>query len=338
MSFLIIPVFISHQGCPHRCIFCDQFSITGDSGSDEQPVTSQSVKETIEKWLSRPGNEQKKEVQVAFYGGSFTGLSTERQIELLGAVKPYIDDGQVKFIRISTRPDYIDEKRAALLQENSVSVVELGIQSLDQEVLQASARGHTAQQSENAVRLLRQKGFTVGAQLMCGLPGDNTRRLMDTAKRVAALAPDFVRIYPALVIKGSGLERKYHEGAYRPLSLSKAIVLTGRVKVIFDEHDIRVIRMGLQPSLDLEDRVLAGPYHPAFGELVISRALFKKARKVLQQARQEGHRKISVSAADESAFRGPKNVSMKRLEALGLLEGVELVFDRDQERNTVLVC
>ena len=335
MSLLVIPIFIAHQGCPHRCIFCDQHIITGHSVLEDQPVSPGTVKEIIEQWLGQPRKESRNDVQVAFYGGSFTGLPIERQKELLGAVKPYIDNGQVSLIRISTRPDYIDENIVTLLQEYSVSIVELGIQSLDLSVLEASIRGHSVEQSERALHLLKAKGFTVGAQLMCGLPGDSTNKLMATAKRVAALTPDFIRIYPALIIKGSGLEKIYREGKYRPLSLLKAVALSCRMKIIFDEHRIKVVRMGLQPSQDLEKKVLTGPYHPAFGELVISRVLFKQARKLLRQTKPNGERRLSIAVADESAFRGAKNVSMKRLAALGLLDGVKLIFDKDQPRNTV---
>ena len=336
MSLLVIPIFIAHQGCPQRCIFCDQNTITGHAESDDLPVTPEAVKETIEQWLFRPRKEQKNEVQVAFYGGSFTGLPGERQKELLSVVKPYIEDGKVSSIRISTRPDYIDENSISLLQEHSVAIVELGIQSLDLSVLEASARGHSVEQSERAIGLLKEKGFTVGAQLMCGLPGDTTRKLMTTTIKVAALEPDFVRIYPALIIKGSGLEKIYRDGNYKPLSLLQAVALTSRMKTIFDEHHIRVVRMGLQPSQELERKVVAGPYHPAFGEQVISRTLFKKARKLLRQTMQNGKKCLSISAADESAFRGPKNINMKRLAALGLLDGIELVLDKDQPRNSVI--
>ena len=337
MSLLVIPIFIAHQGCPHRCLFCDQNTITGPAESEDRPVTNEIVKETMEQWLSRPRKENKNEVQVAFYGGSFTGLSRERQKELLSVVKPYIADGQVSSIRISTRPDYIDEKSISLLQEYSVAIVELGIQSLDPSVLKASARGHSVEQSESAIHLLKEKGFTVGAQLMCGLPGDTTRKLMATTTKVAAFAPDFVRIYPALIIKGSGLEKIYRDGNYKPLSLLKAVALTSRMKTIFDEHHIRVVRMGLQPSQELERKVVAGPYHPAFGEQVISRTLFKQARKLLRQTMQNGKKCLSIAAADESAFRGPKNINMKRLAALGLLDGIELVLDKDQPRNSVII-
>jgi len=336
MPPLVIPIFISHQGCPHRCIFCDQYAIANNGNSGEQSTSGATVRATIEQWLNRPRREDKEGIQVAFYGGSFTGIPIKKQEELLCAVKPYIDDGRVGAVRISTRPDYVDDTVLALLQEHSVSIVELGLQSLNQEVLDSSARGHTALQSETALRLLKKRGFIVGAQLMCGLPGDSTSRLMATARRVAALAPDFVRIYPTLVIKGSGLEKLYRQKAYRPLSLLKAIALVCRMKRIFAEHDIKVVRMGLQPSLELENRVLAGPYHPAFGELVISRSLFLQARELLRNAEERKLKHLAISTADESAFRGPDNVNIKRLTALGLFAEVELVLDQKQPRSTVL--
>jgi len=337
MAPLVIPIFISHQGCPHRCIFCDQHTITGQAEPEGEPVTPASVCETIEKWLHRPRKQGTGGTQVAFYGGSFTGLSMFRQKELLGAVKPYIEDGLVDSVRISTRPDYVDIAVVELLQKFSVSIVELGIQSLDQEVLSESVRGHSVQQSEDAIRLLKENSFTVGAQLMCGLPGDSTSKLMATAKRVALLAPDFVRIYPALVIRGSGLEKKYRDGNYKPLSLSKTVALSCRMKTIFDQHGIKVVRMGLQTSEGLAEKVVAGPYHPAFGELVMGRILFKKSRKVLHEYANQQVKCLSIAAADESVFRGPDNASMKRLAALGLLDGVALVFNKEQPRNTVLV-
>lgn len=337
MSLFVIPIFIAHQGCPHRCIFCDQHTITGHAEQGYCPVNPVYVKKTVDQWLTHSRKEDRKEVQVAFYGGSFTGLPMQRQKELLGAVKTYIDTGQVDSLRVSTRPDYINENSVAILKKYSVSIVELGIQSLDRNVLQASARGHSAEQSKRAIKFLKEEGFNVGAQLMCGLPGDSTKSLMETAHGIAALAPDFVRIYPTLVIKGSGLEKLYLKDAYKPLSLPKAIALTCKVKNIFDQHHILVVRMGLQPSRDLEEKVLAGPYHPAFGELVISRALFKQARKLLRQTMRKEKKHLSVAAVDESAFRGPGNVSTRRLAVLGLLEGVELVFDKNQARNKVFV-
>ena len=337
MTPLVIPIFIAHQGCPHRCIFCDQHSITGKAADEVHGVSPSSVKKTIADWLAHSQDQQKRQVQVAFYGGSFTGLPVARQKELLEAVKPFIDQGVVQKIRLSTRPDYVNQEIAEFLIEYNVGIVELGVQSLDKEVLEASGRGHTVQQSEQAVRLLQRNNFTVGVQLMCGLPGDSTVKLLNTAKRIAALAPDFVRIYPALVIKGSVLARMYKDGSYKPMSLNKAVAQVSKLKTIFDQHGIKVVRMGLQPSEGLQEKVLDGPYHPAFGELVASRRLFKRTRQLLVEKQSKRVKRVSIAAADESAFRGPRNISMKKLAALGLLDGVELVFDHKQPRNSVSV-
>ena len=303
-----------------------------------QSADSGEVKETVEQWLKRPRKKERDKVQVAFFGGSFTGLPLPKQKELLGTVRPYIVAGLVDSIRISTRPDYIDDTIITLLKDYCVSTVELGVQSLDKRVLDVNARGHSAQQSVTAIRQLKQSGFSVGVQLMCGLPGDSTARLMKTTKRVAELAPHFVRIYPALVIKGSGLEQLYLDGKYAFLPLAKAVALCCRMKTVFEEHNIKVIRMGLQPSEEFAEKVVAGPYHPSFGELVVSRCLFNKARKVLYKSKKTQAKRLSIAAADESAFRGQNNVNMKRLAALGLLKNTELVFDSEQARNSVLLC
>jgi len=337
MTPFVIPIFIAHQGCPHRCIFCDQYTIAGNQDEDSREVTAETVKSTIRHWLQRPRKDGRTGVQVAFYGGSFTGLPMARQRELLDSVQPYIASGQVNSIRISTRPDYIDENIADFLQEQSVTIVELGIQSLDQDVLEASSRGHSVLQAENALKLLKKRGFTVGAQLMCGLPGDNTSKLMDTVNKTAAMAPDFVRIYPTVVIRGSGLDKLYRDGSYKPLSVNRALALCGSMKEIFDRYNIRVVRMGLQVSEELADKVVAGPYHPAFGELVMARNLFKKCRKILSVKTKISPKCLSIAAADESIFRGPDNVSTKRLASLGLLRDIEVVFDKKQARNTVLL-
>jgi histone acetyltransferase (RNA polymerase elongator complex component) len=296
------------------------------------------VRRTIGQWLGRAAGKARDGIQVAFYGGSFTGLPMQRQRELLESVTPYIADGRVDSVRISTRPDYIDEEIIGFLKEFSVNVVELGVQSLDQQVLDASGRGHTVEQAEESISLLKDRGFSVGVQLMCGLPEDTTSTLLATVNKAAGLAPDFARIYPALVIRGSVLEQLYRTGKYRPLSLNRAVALCAHMKTIFDHHHIRVVRMGLQVSPELSAQVVAGPYHPAFGELVSARLLFKKTRHILRTELQAQHRFLSIAALDESAFRGPDNVSMKRLQALGLLDGVELVFDPEQQRNSVTLC
>ncbi|MCF6290095.1 MAG: radical SAM protein [Desulfobacterales bacterium] len=335
MSFsqLVIPVFVAHQGCPHRCIFCDQHAIIGNNdGRQAVTLTPAGVIAVIDTWLARPRRFPGARVQVAFYGGSFTGMDQARQKELLRAVNPYLADGRVDALRLSTRPDYVVEETPAFLSRHGVEVVELGVQSMQDEVLAASRRGHGAAQVVQAVAHLRRAGIRVGLQLMLGLPGDSTVRFLDTIARVAELAPDFVRLYPTVVIAGSGLADLTAVGRYRPLGLNRAVALAARAKVFFAQHDIPVARMGLQPLPELAAKVVAGPYHPAFGELVLARLFFKTARRLLAGS---GPARLAVAAQDESALRGWKNSNIKRLQALGLLSDSKIEIVPDQARYTV---
>lgn len=330
----VIPIFIAHQGCPHQCLFCNQRSITG---APEGMVGAREVEEIIRTQLAWPRRHPEAPVQVAFYGGSFTGLAMERQRELLGAAQPFLASGQVQELRLSTRPDYVTPEIAGFLREQGVGVVELGAQSLDDRVLAASGRGHTAAQVRMAVACLKEAGIRVGLQLMLGLPGDSTITALASGRQAAALGPDMVRLYPCLVISGSPLAELYRQGQYQPLSLSRAVALAGRLWSIFKEHRIPVVRMGLQPSAALEKTVLAGPYHPAFGELVLSRLFFNQVRAELSICPPQQAHRLSLAKADESIYRGRRNASVKRLTALGLLEGVETVFSASQARQTIFL-
>ena len=329
----IIPFFIAHQGCPHQCVFCNQHVITGSS----RWLTAELVKEEISRCLGWP-RDGRRQVQVAFYGGSFTGLERGRQEELLGAVGPFLERGEVDLIRLSTRPDYIDQAKALFLKEQGVGLVELGIQSFDAGVLAQCRRGHTAQQVSEAFAHLRQAKIGVGGQLMVGLPGETTAGVLAGARRLVALKPDLVRIYPTLVLKASPLADLLAAGSYRPLSMNRAMALCARLKEIFAAAGIPVVRLGLQPSASLEHDLVAGPYHPAFGELVLSRLYFKRMRKrlaILQKERGCAKIRLILSAADRSLFAGQKRCSAGRLTALGLLDGVEPVFLPGQPRLTI---
>ncbi|MDP2756097.1 MAG: elongator complex protein 3 [Desulfurivibrionaceae bacterium] len=328
----VIPIFIAHHGCPHQCLFCNQRSITG---APEGMVSAREVEETIRAQLAWPRRHPEAPVQVAFYGGSFTGLSLERQRELLGAAQPFLASGQVQALRLSTRPDYVTPRIAGFLREQGVGIVELGAQSLDDGVLAASGRGHTAAQVRAAVVCLKEAGIRVGLQLMLGLPGDSTATALASARRAAALGPDMVRLYPCLVISGSPLAELYRLREYQPQSLSRAVALAGRLWSIFKAQGIPVVRMGLQPSPSLEKTVLSGPYHPAFGELVLSRLFFNRVRALLSARPAQQHHRLSLAKADESIYRGKGNGNVKRLAALGLLEGVETVFSASQPRHTL---
>jgi len=333
VSPLIIPVFVVHQGCPHRCIFCDQRLITGRPGGDGK-VTGEQVAGIVEEWLARP-RKKNGPVEVAFYGGSFTAMAKERQEELLRAVHPFLRDGRVGGIRLSTRPDGVEPATAGMLRDLGVKVVELGVQSMEDAVLAASGRGYTAARVETAVSRLRRAGLTVGVQMMVGLPGETTGRLLISASRAAALAPDFVRIYPTVVLRRSGLHDLLDQGGYRPLTMNRALARVARMKQLFDARSIRVVRMGLQPTPTLEESIVAGPFHPAFGELVLSRLMFREARRQLASRGDGAPAILTISPRDESIFRGPGNRNLKRLAELGLLHRITLERCDDLPRRTV---
>ena len=333
-NYFVIPIFIAHEGCPHQCLFCNQHRITGSSAA---PTTAGQVEDEIRSWLSRPRRNPDAVVQVAFYGGSFTGLPLQLQEELLGAVQPFIRAGQVREIRLSTRPDYIYGATVEFLKKYQVRLVELGVQSLDDSVLAASGRGHTAAQSEEAVRVLRSGGLDVGIQLMIGLPGDTTTKALATLRRTIDLSPDLVRIYPTLVIEGSPLAVMYDQGRYLPMSMNQAVALAALMKKILDKNGVVVARIGLQPALSLEEGLVAGPYHPSFGELVLSRLLFKQVRGVLTADHSLKKKRLIIAGADQSVFRGKGSRNIRRLIALGLLDDVEIVFDKEQPRQTVVL-
>jgi histone acetyltransferase (RNA polymerase elongator complex component) len=328
----IIPLFIPQEGCPHRCIYCNQQAVAGR----HEKVTAAAVAALIANQLAWPRNPERP-VQAAFYGGSFTALSRSRQQELLGAVDPFLASGEVAAIRLSTRPDSVDKQTAGFLFSRGVRVVELGVQSMTQEVLAGSGRKYMVSRVGEACGHLRCAGLTVGAQLMLGLPGETTTSQLAGLRRLLALRPDFVRFYPTLVLGGSSLAALYRAGQYRPLSLPKAVALAARMKQLCDAASIKVVRMGLQTSPGLEDELLAGPHHPAFGELVLARLLFNQARRKLSRAGMGSPRTIAVAATDESIFRGPGNCSLGRLERLGLLAGASIEYRPGQQRQTVQI-
>lgn len=321
---LIIPYFIHHQGCPHRCLFCNQLSI-GGARRRESADTLGDLTRTIELWLGRSARHG--EVQVAFYGGSFTCLDEALQFELLQAVAPYIDQKRVNSIRLSTRPDCVTEPVCDLLVSAGVSTVEIGAQSMKDGVLERSGRGHTAMDTERAAKLLAARGLRVGIQLMVGLPGETPRSFMDGVRLVVKLAPDLVRIYPTLVLAGTGLADLYLKKDWKPLSLERAVILAGRARDLFTANDISVARMGLQPSAELERQILAGPYHPAFGELVLTRMWYRRVRKRLLEAGSKTVLKLLISKSDYSAFAGQKNNNLKRLQ--NLVGGARLMVEID---------
>jgi histone acetyltransferase (RNA polymerase elongator complex component) len=329
LKSLVIPVFIPHRGCPHLCLFCNQNSITGQTAGAEDIAGE--IQRTIATWLARSRRGQ--EVQVAFYGGSFTCLDKEEQERMLLAVQPFLRRGEVQRIRLSTRPDCLDAAGCAFLREMGVGIVELGVQSLDDAVLRLSRRGHSAKDCLRAVALLKDAGIEVGIQLMPGLPGESCRSFFRGVAAVVDLAPAFVRLYPALVVNHSGLAEMYRKGDYTPLSLNRAVALTRKAREMFVRAGIRVVRIGLQPSASLEKELLAGPYHPAFGELVAARDWFVRMRSLLQASPAQQVR-VRISDRDLSAFLGPKRMNIRRLTQLGLAGRLHIETDKAMPRGT----
>ena len=257
------------MGCPHDCVFCNQKRITGN----DKPVDARKI---IEDYLAygKPSGY----VEAAFFGGSFTGIDFDEQCRLLAVAKEYLDSGLIDGIRLSTRPDYIDREILDNLRKYGVTTIELGVQSLDEDVLKKSARGHGENAVYDAVNLIKEYNFKLGLQMMTGLPGDTYEKSISTAKKIAALHPDFVRIYPTLVIRDTYLEKMYLSGEYKPFSVEETVLLLAGIKEIFDKNGINIIRMGLQTTEEISPgaSVVAGPFHPAIGELVCGKYYLDK--------------------------------------------------------------
>ena len=268
----IIPIFVPHLGCPNDCVFCNQRSISGK----KKQVTGEEVKQTIKEYLETFKNEDAHK-EVAFFGGSFTGIEPEKQEELLQAAYEYVENGEIDSIRVSTRPDYIDKTILKRLKKYKVKTIELGVQSSNDYILKQAKRGHTFEDVKKASKLIRRYGFDLGHQMMVGLPESTRIDELNTAKDLAKLKPKMIRIYPVLVIKNTELARMYQNGEYEPVTLEQAIETCKELYYFFEKKHITIIRMGLQNTDlisnpdNLESEVLAGPYHEAFGQLVESR-------------------------------------------------------------------
>ena len=261
-----IPIFIPHEGCNNACVFCNQRTITGTNGGFDRDINGE-----ILSALSTIENDA--EVEIAFFGGSFTGIGLQKMTRLCDTAYSYVKQGKVKSIRLSTRPDYINEEILTILKDRGVTHIELGIQSMSQNVLDACKRGHTVSDTEKACRLINEYGFILGGQMMIGLPSSTLSDELYTARRIAELSCKEARIYPCVVFHKTELCEMAKSGEYTPLSVEDAVNRSAKVYSIFKEYGINVLRIGLQSSENLssEDEVYAGANHPALGELVLSR-------------------------------------------------------------------
>ena len=266
-SQLVIPVFIPHEGCPYRCAFCNQSKITGTHVRSEQEI----VHETIRTYLDAlDSNNLPEKREVAFYGGSFTGLTVERQRKLFDAVMPWIKTGHIASIRVSTHSLLVDDINISFLKDNFVQVVELGVQSTNKDVLSAVGRPCGFATVQSAVKSIRKRELTLGLQLMPGLPKDDESTFLQSVKDVISLRPDFVRIYPTLVIRNTRLFELYNTGEYSPWSLDRMLQLVKVAMIEFEKAGIPVIRVGLHSDPSMLENLVDGPYHPSFRYLVDS--------------------------------------------------------------------
>jgi len=331
----IIPIFIPHAGCPHRCVFCNQSSITG---VDSKPPGI-SISDQVERFLKYK-SKRRNFVQIAFFGGNFLGIKADEIKRLLAEAAEFVQAGRIGSIRFSTRPDTVDGHRLNMIKEFPVATIELGVQSMDDRVLSATQRGHTASDTEKAIQRLKQLNYEIGLQLMVGLPGDTPARLRASARRVARLRPDFIRIYPTVVLADSPLAKWYKNGRYTPLSLTEAVAEVKDIYGIFKKENIRVIRMGLQATEDLEkdSTMLAGPYHAAFGHLVYSAIFLDMAVAALKSHRTTGGKvALHVHPRSISKMRGLENRNINLLKEKFKLKSVEVIPDASLDEEQLQV-
>jgi len=295
-------------------------------------VSESSVRAVIESHLNTISRGSL--IEIAFFGGSFTGIDREEQIRYLEIANEYIKNGPVGSIRLSTRPDYIDDDILTYLKKYNVSVIELGVQSLDREVLEKSNRGHSIEDVLTSSKKIKDKGFSLGIQTMIGLPGDSFEKAVNTAKKVVELAPDIVRIYPTLVVKGTYLERLYNTGQYKPLSLEEAVDLCAVLMEIYESNHINVIRVGLQPTDNICDGgdVVAGPFHPAIRQLVESRRALKDIEEIIVKNKLTGKKTLAILAdkKDVSVIIGQKKSNIKYLKERYNYEEIKVYTDSNK--------
>lgn len=330
----IIPIFIPNAGCPHLCVFCDQREVTGVRSGR---VNAKTIYDTVNDYLdTRPDWDD--EVELAYFGGSFTSLPMKRQNELLKAGFDLIEKGLIDFLRLSTRPDSISERVLENLVAHGVGTVEIGVQSMVDEVLEKANRGHTAGDTVRAVELISKYPLSWIAQMMPGLPGDTEDTILYTGEKVAELKPDGVRIYPTLVVKGTELERLYRAGKYQPFSLDDMIPVLKKLVLLFDDESIPIIRIGLNPSKELEESVISGPYHPSIGALIMESIMYDRMVSVVGGLRFiPDPLTIRVNPVRISAAVGRNKINVINLKREFKLKGLKINQDENLNDGEVAI-
>ena len=326
----IIPIFVPHLGCPNDCVFCNQKSISGQ----QKMITKEDIIKTINFYLENIKDKEAKK-EVAFFGGSFTGIDVDKQEEFLQTAYKFIKDGRIDSIRVSTRPDYINKDILKRLKKYKVRTIELGVQSANDYILKQSHRGHTFEEVKKASKLIRWYGFNLGHQMMVGLPESTRLDEINTAKELIKLKPKMVRIYPVLVIHNTKLEKDYLEGKYKPLTVVQAVERCKEIVPMFRAKGIDIIRIGLQNTDEITDpkskesQVVAGPYHPAFRQLVETAmwydAIVSKIKKLNTKVKEV---EITVNPIDVNSVIGHKKENVKKLKDT---YDVDLVVKQDKK-------
>jgi len=290
MKFYTVPIFVPELACPNRCVFCNQHSI---SGCQAQPQPDEVYKIIDERLNTIPSSNT--HIDIGFFGGNFTGISENLQKEYLSIASEYLEKKWVHGIRLSTRPDYITRESLELLREYKVTTIELGAQSLDEEVLKLAGRGHSVADVEKASALILKNGFMLGLQMMTGLPGDTPEKAIKTAQRIISLGAHSTRIYPTIVIRGTELEKLWHNGTYKPQSMEEAIDLSATLISVFRESGVKILRVGLHPSEDLINgsEIVAGPFHVSFRQLAETEIWRRKIVNIL-----ENEKRISLDNSE----------------------------------------
>lgn len=302
-----ISIFVPHIGCPNKCSFCNQRHITGTFLAPHPQDVINAVKRA-----KIASNYNPETTEIAFFGGSFTAINRNYMLSLLKTAADCVKNGDASGIRISTRPDAIDDEILTILKENCVTAIELGAQSLNDKVLKLNNRGHTVSDVENSSRKIKEYGFELGLQIMTGLYADDDRQALKTAKKVIEIKPDTIRIYPTIVLKDTDLAALYIDKKYTPQSLDDAVNLASKLYLMFINEDIKVIRLGLH-SIE-ENAFIAGPWHPAFSELCLSKIMLEKSLDLLKE---KGKYNIYVNKSDISKMIGQKRYNIIHLKDLG---------------------
>jgi histone acetyltransferase (RNA polymerase elongator complex component) len=322
----VIPIFLPNVGCPHQCAFCNQTSITGVRSDT---ISAETLGFLITNFLQYK-KKARGSVQVAFYGGNFLGLKEDYIRLLLDETTKFVKNKSVDSIRFSTRPDTIGVEQLKIIKDYPVSTIEIGVQSMDNQVLAMAKRGHSALDTEKAAAMLKERNYEVGMQMMVALPGDDETKSLVTAQKIASLSPDFVRIYPTVVLARSALAVWYQRGEYTPWSLSRCVSLVKNLYIFFKSKNIPVIRMGLQASEDLskETIILAGPYHPAFGHIVHSKIFLDMATSLLEAEKGSCDKiTIKVHPRSISKMRGLKNKNVESLKREFQIKSLDIIPD-----------